>query len=131
MNWLCRKCGMPNHLDTVQAAEGVRVFTCCACNTKHVLDVRVNVTVGRVQTLEEDEHEEEVLDEIRRFRLLEVSRDKGGTWQQIRVNIMDTNPRTACLLPGDLIRIPGRKIPLLVTLRDGRLTAEISESVGA
>lgn len=122
MNWLCRKCGAPNYLNPVQAAEGVEVFACSACNTKHVLSVQVGVTIHRVQTLEECEHEEEVLDEIRRFRTLEVSRDKGRTWKLMRVNVMDTNPETSCLAPGDLIRMPGRKIPLLVSLRDGGLT---------
>jgi hypothetical protein len=131
--WICRKCGTPNYLDVVQAAEGVRVFACFACNTKHVLNVRVNVSIHRVQTLEESEREEEVLDEIRRFRTLEVSRDRGVTWQKMKVNVMDTNPETSCLKPGDYIRAPGCTLPLVVILENGRRlgTAELHESVGA
>ncbi len=130
--WLCRKCGAANYVAAAQAAQGSRVFACHACNTKHVLNVQVDVRVARVQTLEESDREEEALDRIRRFRLLEVSTDKGATWRQRKVNVMDANPRTSALSPGDLIRVPGRASALLITLEDGRLSTEDpQELVGA
>lgn len=134
MKWLCKVCGAANYV-VGPVADGRKCLTCTECKTKHMLDLKVDVTIRRVQTLDEYEEEEEILEQVRRFCTLEVSRDQGKTWQQMRVNTMDNNPETSCLKPGDYIRAPGSKIPVVVILHNGRLASreltEIPEGVGA
>lgn len=120
--WHCRVCGALNQVDVVQATEGINRYTCTNCKTEHVLDLAVIVTIRRVRTSEEYERGEEA-QSSRNIRMCDVSRDKGKTWQTMRVDLDDTNPETSCLAPGDYIRVPGFRSPFVVALENGKLTA--------
>jgi hypothetical protein len=89
------------------------------------------VFVGRIATLEDADREEEVLDDVRRFRTLEVSDDNGATWQQKKVNVFDADPETSVLKPGYLLRVPGSSRLFLMALEAGRLTAGPAERESA
>jgi hypothetical protein len=118
-------------LDLNAVAEGRTVCACAACGTKHQVDAAVHVFLGRVTTLEDADREEEVLDDVRRFRTLEVSDDNGATWQQKKVNAFDADPETSVLKPGYLLRVPGSSRLFLMALEAGRLTAGPAERESA
>lgn len=101
--WHCRVCGALNQVDVVQATEGINRYTCTNCKTEY-------------------ERGEEA-QSSRNIRMCDVSRDKGKTWQTMRVDLDDTNPETSCLAPGDYIRVPGFRSPFVVALENGKLTA--------
>ena len=119
--WKCRVCGFENRVDPYAVLAGNSVFSCLACGTKHMVNASVSVHVGRVLTLDEAAREEEVLDDVRRFRVLQVSLDNGTTWLSKTVNVMDTNPKTSVLKEGNLVRVGNTTY--VVRERDGSLAA--------
>lgn len=108
-DWTCTKCGK---LVTAEYDEDRDEYRCHHCRTNHIIEVAVSVDVERVISKEDYEKEETERQAARteeRKVDIELSSDGGQIWISKRIDPFATNPDTADIKVGDIIKKVGNK----------------------